>query len=207
MRFKLRTRESIFGSRLGETSWGLLDARALVESVSWDSSLWEGSRFLVLLRRDQLGSTKCAARLLKELCLSLLRSKNLKLRKVIKSFVPEPISCFSGFPVYISHIRVLVVFLDLNVTLEQCPTCLVCLIWMVLEMGRRWPYSCCFVGCCSQDLFNIARTILVQLSSRFFSIRFHVVHPYSRMDTNDAWKKSRFILSYRSDFHNTNNHH
>ncbi len=28
-------------------------------------------------------------------CLSLLMSKNLKLKKVIKSFVPEPISCFS----------------------------------------------------------------------------------------------------------------
>ena len=29
---------------------------------SWDSSLEEASRFLVLPRRDQLGSTKCAAR-------------------------------------------------------------------------------------------------------------------------------------------------
>ena len=57
-------------------------------------------RFLVSPRRDQLGSTKCASRLLKKLCLSLLMSKNLKLKKVIKSFVPEPkkkfvnVSCF-----------------------------------------------------------------------------------------------------------------
>ena len=57
------------------------------EKNSWDSSLEEGSRFL--------GSTKCAARFLKKLCLSLLISKNLKLKKVNKSFVPEPISCFS----------------------------------------------------------------------------------------------------------------
>ena len=26
--------------------------------------------------------------------------------------------------------------------------------WMVLEMRGRWPYSCCFVGCCFQDLFK-----------------------------------------------------
>ena len=28
-------------------------------------------------------------------------------------------------------------------------------------MGGRWPYSCCFVGHYLQDLFNIARSILV----------------------------------------------
>ena len=22
------------------------------------------------------------------------------------------------------------------------------LIWMVFEMDGRWPYSCCFMGCC-----------------------------------------------------------
>ena len=60
------------------------------ERVSWDSSLEEGSQFLVLPRRDQLESTKCAVRLLKKLCLSLLMSKNLKLKKVNKSFIPEP---------------------------------------------------------------------------------------------------------------------
>ena len=27
--------------------------------------------------------------------------------------------------------------------------------------GGRWLYSCCFVGCCLQDLFNIAPSILV----------------------------------------------
>ena len=67
------------------------------KAVSWDSSLEEGSRFLVSPRRDQLGSTKCAVRLLKKLCLSLLRSKNLKLKKVNKYFVPEPISSVFGF--------------------------------------------------------------------------------------------------------------
>ena len=42
--------------------------------------------------------------------------------------------------------------------LQQYPACLVCLIWIVFMMGGRWPYSWCFVGCCLQDLFNIARS-------------------------------------------------
>ena len=28
-------------------------------------------------------------------------------------------------------------------------------------MGGKWPYSCCFVGCCLRDMFNIACSILV----------------------------------------------
>ena len=44
---------------------------------------------------------------------------------------------------------------------QQCPACLVRLTWIVFVMGGRWPYSWCFVGCCLQDLFSIARSILV----------------------------------------------
>ena len=46
-----------------------------------------------------------------------------------------------------------------SLLLQQCPACLVRLSWIVFEMGRRWPYSCCFVRCCLQDLFNITRSI------------------------------------------------
>ena len=35
-------------------------------------------------------------------------------------------------------------------------------------MGGRWPYSCCFVGCCLQDLFKIAHRII----SRFINNNF-----------------------------------
>ena len=45
--------------------------------------------------------------------------------------------------------------------LQQCPTCLVRLTWIVFVMGGWWLYSCCLVECCRQDLFNIARGILV----------------------------------------------
>ena len=48
-----------------------------------------------------------------------------------------------------------------SLLLQQCPACLVRLNWIVFVMGGRWPYSWCFVGWCCQDLFNIARNILV----------------------------------------------
>ena len=73
-------------------------------------------------------------------------------------------------------------------------------------MGGKWLYSCCFVKCYLQELFNIACSLLVYLSSSFFSIGLvsvHVVHPYSSNDKTAAWKKLRFILLVRSDFHMT----
>ena len=90
--------------------------------------------------------------------------------------------------------------------LQQCPACRVRLTFIVFLMGGRWLYSCFFVGCCLHDLFNISRGILPYLSSSFFSIclvSVNVVHPYSSIDTNAAWKKLRFILSVRGDFHRT----
>ena len=49
--------------------------------------------------------------------------------------------------------------------LQQCSACLVRLTWIVLVMGGRWPYSCCLVGCCRQDLFNILRNVLPVLKN------------------------------------------
>ena len=91
---------------------------------------------------------------------------------------------------------------------QQCPTYLARLIWMVLKMESRWLYSCCFVGCCFQDLFNIARRFYVQFLTIFFSIRLisnYVVHPYRRIDTTPVWKKLRFILSNKFGFHMSDN--
>ena len=48
-----------------------------------------------------------------------------------------------------------------SLLLQQCPACLVRLTWIVFVIGGRWPYSWCLVGCCCQDLFKIARSILV----------------------------------------------
>ena len=48
-----------------------------------------------------------------------------------------------------------------SLLLQQCPACPVRITWIVFLMGGRWPYSWCLVGYCHQDLFNIARSILV----------------------------------------------
>ena len=56
--------------------------------------------------------------------------------------------------------------------LQECPACLVDLIWMVLEMGGKWPYSYYFVVYCFRDLSNIANSILEQFLSSFCSIPF-----------------------------------
>ena len=48
-----------------------------------------------------------------------------------------------------------------SLLLQQCPACLARLTWIVFVIGGRWPYSWCLVGCCRQDLFKIARSILV----------------------------------------------
>ena len=54
---------------------------------------------------------------------------------------------------------------------EFVPTstaCLVRLTLIVFVMDGRSPYSCCFVGCCHQDLFNRTRSIRVYLPLSFF---------------------------------------
>ena len=87
---------------------------------------------------------------------------------------------------------------------QQSPACLVRLTVIIFVMGGRWSCSCCFLGCCFQDLFNTVRSIIA--AKVFFPIRLdsvQVVHPYSSIDTTSAWKKLRFLLLVRSDFHKT----
>ena len=44
-----------------------------------------------------------------------------------------------------------------SLLLQKSPACLAPLTWIVFVMGAWWRYSWCFVGCCRQDFFNIAR--------------------------------------------------
>ena len=80
--------------------WGFLD---LKKRVSWDSTLEEGRQFLIWARPDQWSTGCPRVGWVRELradewrtvsivrnCVSLLMSENLKLKKVNKSFVPEP---------------------------------------------------------------------------------------------------------------------
>ena len=57
-----------------------------------------------------------------------------------------------------------------SLLLQQCPTCLVHLILMVLVMESQWLYNCIFVGCCFQDLFPIGRSIFGQFLLSFSSL-------------------------------------
>ena len=87
--------------------------------------------------------------------------------------------------------------MSLFVFLKQFSACLVRLIWMLLEIGGEWPYSCCFLVCCFQDLFCTARSIFVQFLSSFFSIclvSIHVMHQYSRINPIAACKKLFYFV-------------
>ena len=90
--------------------------------------------------------------------------------------------------------------MSLFLLLQHSPTCLVCLILIVLEMSGRWPYSCCFVRFFIHDLLSMACSILVQFESSFFFIR--LVNVYLGY-LYTFWKC--FILLDRSDFHMTEN--
>ena len=78
---------------------------------------------------------------------------------LIKSSLQHSTKCFTGFSTLVYpcvgvHLRMSL--MSLSLLHLQCPTCL---IWMVCVMGGKWPYSCCFVGCCFQELFKIACNI------------------------------------------------
>ena len=62
--------------------------------------------------------------------------------------------------------------MSLSLLLQLCSACLVHLFWIILEMKSKWLHSCCFVRCCFQDLFNIARSIHVQFQPSFFFYAF-----------------------------------
>ena len=67
------------------------------------------------------------------------------------------------------------------------------LIRIVLEMGSWWTCNCCFVRCYFQDLFSMARSILVHLPSSLFSmplVNIYVVHQYISIDMAAARKNA-----------------
>ena len=128
------------------------------------------------------------------LCLSLSRHSSLSSISSGRSSRLHPVSVPSFWRI---------VLVDRPTLARPCvgvhrrTSCMSCSSYLnVLEMGSRWPYNSCFVACCFQDLLIIARSILAQFLSCFFSIRsvsVHAVHPYSSIDTTAAWKKLRFF--------------
>ena len=60
----------------------------------------------------------------------------------------------------------------LSLLLQQCPACLVRLACIVFVIVDRWPYNWRRVGCCCQDLFNIARKIFENILNSY-----NIFHP------------------------------
>ena len=50
-------------------------------------------------------------------------------------------------------------YIGSSLLLQKCPACLVRLIWMVLEIESKWPYTYSFVGCCFWGFRKITRTL------------------------------------------------
>ena len=79
-----------------------------------------------------------------------------------------------------------------SLLLQLCYACLVRLTWIVFVMGGRWPYSLCLVGCCLQDLFNIARSILIVCYKNYLNLEKGIV------DINECYyhKQKKELLYY-----------
>ena len=92
--------------------------------------------------------------------------------------------------------------MSLFLLLQQCPTCLVHLTWVVFVMGGKWPYSCCFVGApglvqyCSQHSCVVAVKLFLHTL-----VSMKCIH--TAVSTWPLLRKNCFILSVRSDFHMT----
>ena len=132
----------------------------------------ERSRFLVGLRRDQLGSTKYGARLLKKSCLSPLISKNLKLKKVNKNSVPEPISSVFRF--------LYALWTFVNVFCMN----ILCLFHVFISCSISWIHYICYI------LFKISH----------FIMRSYLPNPSARAgyDTRSIFKRS--LTGLNSEF-------
>ena len=157
----------------------ILEFEKKKKRVSWDSSLEEGSRFLISPRRDQLGFTKCVARggvrwksqHRKKSCFSFLMSKNLKLKKVNKSFVPEPISSVFRIPIYLWTF-VNVFRIDMNMSISRIRR-----LWLCNRAtppdGDLWCSEHCVteqvVWRCLVSLFNGLSTFVGYLMPNPFS--------------------------------------
>ena len=183
--------------------WGFWDLKK--KTVSWDSRLEEGSWFS-RARRGQTssfrrgaarGGVRWKSQHRKELCLSLLVSKNLKLKKVIKSFVPGPkkrvesVSCFSDSYMIMNicerfmHVNILVLFLG--------P---IYYMLFLVDLGRVW---------CAESKNNIGFAPSGQVFELwphvvFFTFLFTCTHVWSILEEVGGGKITCLIVLIRNDY-------
>ena len=87
--------------------------------------------------------------------------------------------------------------------LQQCPVYLVHLIWMVCEMGIKWPYSCCFLSaaskiCSKQHAASLCNSYLA-FSLVFLSESRWYIHTVVQMWLQLG--KNPILFYQRPDFH------
>ena len=87
-----------------------------------------------------------------------------------------------------------------SLLLQQCPACLVRLTWIVFVIGGRCPYSWCLVGCCCQDLFRIARSILRKKKKLSITAWYLLLHERINVlhSSTNIFSYSLFILIHSS---------
>ena len=96
-------------------------------------------------------------------------------------------------------------FTNSSLLLLKSSTCLVCLTWMVLEMGsgRTADVLFLFFFVASKNC-SIQRVAFLYNSHQAF-LNAQIMHPFSNTDTAILMNKSSLILSGRSDFHMIDN--
>ena len=107
------------------------------ERVSWDSSREEGSRFLVSPRRDQLGSTKCAACLMKKIVSLSPHVENPQTQKSNKKFRIWTNFVFFGFVCLRRFVNVFNVRMNMSISRVHI---LVVYFWAWICYSRCWDF-------------------------------------------------------------------
>ena len=69
--------------------------------------------------------------------------------------------------------------------LQQFPASLLCLTLIVFMMGGRWPYSCCFVGCCLLDFIQNCSQHSCVVAVKLF------LHPFSQCPCRTSIQQHR----------------
>ena len=93
-----------------------------------------------------------------------------------------------------------------SLLLQQCPACLVRITWIVLVIGSRWSYSCCFVGVASRICSTQLTAFLCNCHQTFspYVLLASMWCIHIAVSTRPLLeKKLCIILSVRSDFHMT----
>ena len=86
-----------------------------------------------------------------------------------------------------------------NILVRASPTCLVC---MVFEIESKWQYSCCFLWCCFQNLFQKHVAFLCSSHLASSPCILWCIHP---VVLTQLQLERNPILSDTSDFHMIDN--